>query len=136
MGRILVVEDHVETCRVMARLLQRYGHEAYCVYSGEQALAHMAVGPRPDVVLLDAMMPGMDGIEVLRQLQADPETAGVPVVMCSAISDPTFVDHALAKGASDYVVKSTFAIEDLLRRLGRFMSSSSAAAPVSARVAT
>ena len=92
MGTVLVVEDHPDTCRMMARLLAAFGHRADCALSGEAALAHLAAAAAPpDVVLLDAMMPGMDGVEVLRRLRADPRTARLPVVMCSAVSDPAYV---------------------------------------------
>jgi two-component system, cell cycle response regulator len=126
MGRILVVDDHADTCRVMMRLLRARGHEADCAYSGEEALARLgegtpAVPPLPDVVLLDAMMPGVDGVEVLRRLRADPNTADVPVVMCSAVSDPAYMEHALAKGANDYLIKSKFDVDELLRRLGPYL---------------
>ena len=131
MGRILVVDDHVDTCRVMMRLLRARGHEADCAYSGEEALVRLGEGTGaptlpslPDVVLLDAMMPGVDGVEVLRRLRADPNTAGVPVVMCSAVSDPAYMEHALAKGANDYLIKSRFDVDELLRRLGPFLKQS------------
>ena len=67
------------------------------------------------------MMPGVDGVEVLRRLRSNPVTADVPVVMCSAISDPAYMEHALAKGANDYLVKSRFDVDELLRRIGPFL---------------
>ena len=67
----------------------------------------------PDVVLLDVMMPGMDGMEVLRQIRSDPRTARLAVIMYSAVSDPAYREAALSKGADDYLVKGSVEVDDL-----------------------
>jgi DNA-binding response OmpR family regulator len=59
------------------------------------------------VIVLDVMMPGMDGMEVLRRVRTDPRTCNVPVVMFSAVSDPAYRQSALQKGADDYVIKGS-----------------------------
>jgi CheY-like chemotaxis protein len=71
-----------------------------CVESGERAL-HYLNSQLPDFILLDAMMPGMDGMEVLRRIRNDRRTARLPVVMFSAISDPAYKEAALKKGADE-----------------------------------
>jgi CheY-like chemotaxis protein len=101
---------------MMARLVQKCGHEGVCVTSGEEALAFLrsrAVG----LVVLDNMMPGMDGVEVLRQIRQDPATAALPVVMWSAVPDPEFIEHVRRKGATDYWVKSSFDYGELAAML-------------------
>ena len=102
---ILIVDDHLESCRPLARLLRFQGTRAVCMTSGELALAYLRKHT-PKLVILDLMMPGMDGLEVLRHIRADPRTARMPVVMLSAVSDPNLIEHAKNKGANDYWIKS------------------------------
>lgn len=105
MASILVVDDDAPTCRAVALLLRAKGHEATCVTSGRDALALMG-GQRPDLVVMDVLMPGLTGLEVLGRMAADDHTRGVPVVMYSALSDPAKVAEARKLGARDYVIKS------------------------------
>ena len=91
----------------MVRLVKTCGHDTACVNSGEEALSHLG-GSAVDLVILDNMMPGINGIEVLRRIRLDPRTERLPVVMWSAIGDAEFIDHARGKGASDYWLKASF----------------------------
>lgn len=121
MAKVLVVDDNDDACHMMARLVQRCGHESVCATSGEQALEYLrahVVG----LVILDNMMPGINGLEVLRQLRLDPTTAGTPVVMWSAVADQQFIAHARSKGANDYWVKAGFNYAELPRMLGKVLS--------------
>ena len=81
------------------------GHQTSSASSGEAALALFASGGRADLIILDMMMPGMDGLEVLRQIRAAPATSNLPVIMFSGIAEPDFQTHALQKGANGYWVK-------------------------------
>src|SRR5687768_12285488 len=120
MATVLIVDDHLDTCRPLARLLRHLGHNGICLGSGEEALDYLK-GPLPDLMLLDIMMPGVDGMEVLRQIRCDPRTATLPVVMFSAVSDPQYRAHALAKGANDYWLKAGFDFDELKRRIDSFV---------------
>ena len=104
MAHVLIVDDSEETARPLAMLLRLSRHEADCVASGGEALAYLQQ-QLPDVIVLDVMMPGMDGMEVLRQVRADPRTCAVSVMMFSAVSDPAYREAAMEKGADDYVIK-------------------------------
>jgi CheY-like chemotaxis protein len=104
MAVILIVEDHIETNEMLCILMRHGGHKSVCAFSGEDGLA-MIGRERPDLVILDQMMPGMDGIEVLRILRMNPETALLPVVIYSAMADPTFTEHAMRNGASEVWLK-------------------------------
>lgn len=87
---VLVVDDDALNRKVVLTLLRAEGHEVQCVNSGQEALEAIA-RRRPDLVLLDLMMPGMDGFEVVRRLRAQADGAQLPVVAVSAI------DHAGAR---------------------------------------
>lgn len=88
--------------------------------SGEDALAYVQRA-LPDAVLLDYMMPGMDGLEVLRTLRNDPRTQKLPVIMFSANSDPKLVESAMREGANDYWIKASLAINDMESRLSKLL---------------
>src|SRR4051812_16145144 len=117
MGTILIVDDHLDAARPLGRLLKHAGHEASLLDSGEAALARLRQDPLPDLVLLDVMMPGMDGLEVLRQVRADSRTTALPVVLFSAVSDPQFREHAIAKGANDFWVKASMDYDLIQRKI-------------------
>ena len=119
MGKILVVDDEVDVCHLMVKLLTRLGHEALCATSGAEALTRIE-DEHPDVVLLDVMMPEMNGMEVLRQMR---NRAGsqIPVIIFSALSDPELRTQALNLGADEYWVKATMDIKDMMQRLSRYL---------------
>src|SRR4051794_10303387 len=83
-GSVLVVDDYVDACDVLRRLVEWMGYDAKCVHSGEAALWGLRVRPCCSLMLLDLMMPGMSGFDVLRELRDDPTLPRVPVVVCSA----------------------------------------------------
>jgi CheY-like chemotaxis protein len=116
MGRILIVDDEPQACAMMARLVKHFGHESVCRTGGQEALDYVRAGP-VDLMILDVMMPGMDGMQVLRHLRSDPQTASLPVVMFSAVADRAFIEDALRKGATDYWIKASFDFKMLKERL-------------------
>lgn len=101
-------------------LIRQLGHQAEFVQSGGKALEYLS-RHRPDVVIMDVMMPGIDGLEVLKRMRADPGTADLPVIMFSAMSDPQFRQLARDKGANDYWVKASFDFRSLEQRLANFI---------------
>ena len=105
MANVLIVDDNVKSCRPLVRLLEVVGHHAFFVHDGRTALA-MLDTVRPDMILLDVMMPGMDGIEVLKTIRQHPLHKDLPVVVYSARDDSETIDQALSNGAQDYLVKS------------------------------
>jgi CheY-like chemotaxis protein len=117
MAWVLVVDDHVDTAKVLARLLIKSGHMAECAHCGHTALARLRTGPPPDLMIVDFMMPGMDGLEVLRHVKASPETAGVKVVLYTAVNDDHFHDHCLQCGAADYWPKNATGYDVIARRV-------------------
>ena len=98
-------------------MIKHAGHHALCLHSGDAALAYLSHGDLPDLVILDVMMPGTDGMEVLRQVRQDPRTRDLPVVMFSALGEEESQRRALHQGANDYWVKSRFDFGELKERL-------------------
>jgi diguanylate cyclase (GGDEF)-like protein len=103
-AKILVIDDFQATVRLLAAELGREGHEVSAARDGCEALA-MAAAHRPDVILLDIMLPGMDGIEVCRRLKADDELRMVPIIFVTANDREADMVEGLDAGADDYVVK-------------------------------
>jgi putative two-component system response regulator len=102
---VLVVDDVPDNLLVITDLLRAAGYAVRAANSGATALRYAQQVPQPDLVLLDIMMPGMDGFEVLSRLRADPATAGIPVIFLTARNDESDEEHGLAIGAADYLTK-------------------------------
>ncbi len=101
---VLVVEDEEHIRRILEYNLKLDRFEVFLAEDGPTAL-DMTRLHKPDVVLLDWMMPGMDGLEVLSELKKDKTTAGIPVFMLTAKGMMTDVERALYEGADDYITK-------------------------------
>lgn len=102
--RVLIVDDTPRSLRVAEGILAAQGIEVYTAENGPDALA-VAAAAELDVILLDVMMPGMDGFEVCRRLKADPATRGIPVVMLTALDQAEDRIAALDAGADDFLTK-------------------------------
>ena len=103
-ARVLVVDDILSNVKLLEAKLTAEYFEVVTAFSGEQALSRMAADV-PDIVLLDVMMPGMDGFEVCRRIKANPKTAHVPVVMVTALDQPSDRVTGLDAGADDFLTK-------------------------------
>jgi putative two-component system response regulator len=102
---LLIVDDLPENLSVLGELLSGAQYRVRAANSGAAALRHAIQEPRPDLILLDVMMPDMDGFEVLDRLKADPATRDIPVVFLTALSEADDEERGLALGAADYVTK-------------------------------
>jgi CheY-like chemotaxis protein len=120
MGTILIVDDNADAVRPLTVLMRLMGHQGVYLDSGEKALGFMRQTV-PDLIVLDAMMPGMDGIEVLRKVRSDPRTAEVPVVMFSAIGEPAYQAHARRHGANDFWVKASLTLDEVKQRVAGYL---------------
>lgn len=102
--QILVVDDEPDILELIEFNLLRHGFSPVCVATGEEALKSALRHP-PDLVLLDLMLPGIDGLDVCRKLKHDPKTQSIPIVMVSAKGEEADVVTGLELGADDYIVK-------------------------------
>jgi DNA-binding response OmpR family regulator len=131
-GRVLVVDDDPTVAEVVVRYLVRDGHDVECVRDGPTALRR-AVDAPPDLIVLDLMLPGMDGLEVCRRLRA---TSTVPIVMLTALGAETDRLVGLETGADDYVTKPfsprelALRVRSVLRRARGALVPSGPAAPL------
>jgi len=102
--RILIVEDDPDARKVLGLILKLDGFEVAAVPGGREAIQFLQAD-RPDLILLDVIMPMMDGYELCRWLRANPTTARLPVVMLSGRADPESVTRGLQVGADEYLAK-------------------------------
>jgi DNA-binding response OmpR family regulator len=105
--RILVVDDDEAILRLAeASIKHALGkeHRVALVLNGEEAITE-ARRERPDLVLLDIMLPGLDGFEVCRQLRDDPSTKGIPIIFLTARGEQDYIERGLALGGDGYVIK-------------------------------
>ncbi|WP_025854711.1 EAL domain-containing response regulator [Pseudomonas sp. CHM02] len=111
---LLIVDDEPQVRKLLETLLQHEGYQTLSAGSGEEALQLVARQP-PDLILLDIMMPGMDGYEVATQLKGDETTAGIPIIMLSALSEPSARVSGLESGAEEFISKPIERVELWLR---------------------
>jgi DNA-binding response OmpR family regulator len=119
--RALVVDDERDFRHLMTMFLKRSGlpFEVDAVANGAEALAHVAADP-PDLILLDVMMPEMDGIELCRRLRANERTRAIPVLMLTALDEVADRTRGFLAGADDYLAKP-FDRGELLARVRRIL---------------
>jgi len=113
-GIVLVVDDEEKNRRIIKDLLEATGHRVLEAEDGEQALRIVAQSP-PDVVLLDIMMPGIDGFEVCRRLKKNPQTAPIPVLIVTALSERSDRLRGMEEGANDFILKPIDTRDVILR---------------------
>ena len=99
MAKVLIVDDEITTVDMLSKALQLFGHEPVPAYSGEHALLSLGEGAL-DIILLDLMMPGMDGYETLRRVRSTPAGQHMPVVIVTASPDPDLEQRVLEAGGN------------------------------------
>ena len=119
MSRVLIVEDDPDIAELVSHALRRAGHDTEVLDSGARAAAH-ARASRPDLVVLDLMLPGLDGMAVCRALRQDPSTAAIPILVLTARADEADRVGGLEQGADDYVTKP-FSPRELVARVSALL---------------
>lgn len=113
--KILVIEDEPDLLEVLQYNLEREGHKVIACRNGEQGLSRIRTD-NPDLVILDLMLPGMDGVEVCRQVKSDPVTRAIPIIMVTAKGEESDIVLGLGIGADDYISKP-FSPRELVARV-------------------
>ncbi|MBB5031896.1 response regulator transcription factor [Prosthecobacter vanneervenii] len=119
MSKILIVEDESDIADLISMHLTREGHEVSCIGNGLQVLP-AAIEQQPELIVLDLMLPGMDGIQVFKRLRADTRTATIPVIILTAKSQVTDKITGLELGADDYLTKP-FSPRELYLRISAIL---------------
>jgi CheY-like chemotaxis protein len=117
---ILIVDDHLDTGNLLARLLKASGHDAVAVSSGREGWSLMPT-LAPSLVILDKCMPEMDGMAVLKRIRADAQSQFVPVIFYSADADADGMEQARRLGAQDYLVKGTTPWADICSTVAQYV---------------
>lgn len=113
--RILIIEDEPEIAELIALNMGGAGMEPVIAQSGEEGLAGIQMTP-PELIILDLMLPGIDGLEVCRRLKYEPATRGIPIIMVTARGEEADIVTGLELGADDYMVKP-FSPRELVARV-------------------
>ncbi len=122
MTSILVVEDEIHIQRLIKLVLEKHGFTVHAVSSGEEALKYLneSTTAKPGMVLLDILMPGIDGLSVLRTIKQSTALRDIPVVMLTALAQENVVVQGIKLGAKDYIRKP-FHPTDLVKRLQKHL---------------
>ena len=118
--KILLVEDDTALASVYRARLELEGFDVREVHNGEDALS-ATLDYKPDLILLDVMMPKLSGFDVLDILRNTPDTANVRIIMLTALSQPKDKERAEGLGADDYLVKSQVVIGDVIARINHHL---------------
>ncbi|MBU0648975.1 response regulator [Patescibacteria group bacterium] len=113
---ILVVDDDVFLAKIYKTKLSKEGFELSLAHDGEEALVQIKQ-KRPDLILLDLMMPKKDGFEVMEELAKDPECKKIPIIILSNLGQESDVERGLALGAKDYFVKANVSLNDIVKKI-------------------
>ena len=114
-GNILIVDDTLANLRLLSTMLSDHNYKVRSVINGQMALMGIQAAP-PDLILLDIMMPDIDGYEVCQQLKANPQTRDIPVIFLSSLNETLYKVKAFAAGGVDYITKP-FQVEEVLIRV-------------------
>ena len=116
--KILLVDDSKTELHVLSEMLLKHGYQVRTAECGEEAMKRLAED-KPDLILMDVVMPGQNGFQLTRTITRDPRFAGLPVIMCTSKNQETDRVWGLRQGARDYVVKPVQA-DELIAKIRKF----------------
>jgi two-component system cell cycle response regulator DivK len=127
MTTVLIIEDNAANMKLTSLLVRNAGHEILCAVDAETGLT-IARADRPDLILMDVQLPGMDGLAATALLKTDPVTAGIPVIALSALAMKADEEKSRAAGCDAYIVKP-LRYHDLYAAIDRLLERASVAGP-------
>ena len=119
MAKVMIVDDSPTEVHVLQTMLTKNGHEVVVATSGEEGV-EMAKKETPDLILMDVVMPGMNGFQATRQISKNTETSSIPVIMVTTKDQETDKVWAMRQGAKDYIVKPANEA-DLIDRINKVL---------------
>ena len=116
MKKILFVEDEMALQKTFKDVLNEEGYEMLSAFDGEVGL-RMSKEKKPDLILLDLILPKIDGFEFLEKLKADPETKDIPVIILTNLERTEDIERALELGATTYLVKANYTLKEVVEKV-------------------
>jgi len=116
MAKILVVEDDSFLRELIVQKLDQEGYDVAEAVDGEEGVKQ-AVAQKPDMILLDLILPGIDGFEVLRKLKEDEALAAIPVLILSNLGQKQDIDKGMKLGAKDFIIKAHFTPKEIIAKI-------------------
>jgi CheY-like chemotaxis protein len=116
MKKILFIEDESALQKTFRNVLEKEGYEMISALDGESGL-RLAKSQKPDLILLDLILPRKDGFEVLKELKEDENTKEIPVIVLTNLEDIQSVEKAIELGATTYLVKAQYTLEEVIQKV-------------------
>jgi len=119
--RILIIEDDADLVAAMKKMLENKGHNVIVAYDSEEGnekLKH----DRPDLIILDLLLPRMPGVEVLKNLKATAPLQSIPVIVSSNLAEKNIIDECLRLGAADFIIKAHINLSELVIRIKKALN--------------
>jgi len=116
MKKILFIEDESALQKTFGEILRQEGYEMISALDGETGL-RLAKSEKPDLILLDLILPKMPGFDVLKKIKEDNETKDIPVIVLTNLEDIKDVDRAIELGATTYLVKAKYSLEEIVEKI-------------------
>ena len=120
MGKILIVEDDKFLRDLLSRKLEEEKFDITTAVDGEEGIKKIQE-EKPDLVLLDLILPGINGFDVLKRMKEDPATADILVIVLSNLGQKEDVDRAITLGANDFLVKAHFTLDEITQRVRKYI---------------
>jgi two-component system, cell cycle response regulator DivK len=115
MRNVLIVENHTDMREILVRVIELMGFNAITATNGKEGV-EKAFAEKPDLILMDIMMPEMDGWEATRILRANPDTKDIPILAATVFTRPADLQKCIDAGCNDYIVKP-FTVKDLRKKI-------------------
>lgn len=122
MAKILFIEDEPNLQKTLNQALRQEGYEIKAAFDGQEGLA-LAKTQKPDLILLDLILPKMDGFAVLQELKKDPILKDIPVIVLTNLESSVDVERVLELGATTYLVKANYSLEEVVAKIKQALSS-------------
>jgi len=113
---ILFIEDEPTLQKTLGRALEQEGYEVQSALDGQSGLA-LVKRIKPNLILLDLILPKMDGFAVLKELKKDPDVKEIPVIVLTNLESPQDIEKALSEGATNYLVKANYELNDVVKKI-------------------